>query len=52
MGDNQAQHSMLSRIEGVGKGRFAQRLAGKVGNREPPQYIKAAIGKIVELVGS
>jgi len=52
MGDNQAQQSILSRIEDVGKGRFAQRLAGKVGSREPPQYIKAAIGKIVELVGS
>jgi putative ATP-dependent endonuclease of OLD family len=52
MGDNQAQQSILPRIEGVGKGRFAQRLAGKVGSREPPRYIKAAIGKVVELVGS
>jgi len=41
---------MLSRIVQIGKGRFAQRLADKVKGREPPQYIKAAINRIVSLV--
>lgn len=41
---------ILSRIVGIGKGRFAQRLADKVKGREPPQYLKAAINRIVSLV--
>jgi len=52
MGNNQAKQSILSRIEDVGKGRFAQRLAHKVGNREPPWHVKAAIERIIALVGS
>jgi len=41
---------MLRRIETIGKGRFAQRLAGKVQDEEPPQYIFEAINHIIDLV--
>jgi putative ATP-dependent endonuclease of OLD family len=41
---------MLGRIDKIGKGRFAQRLADKVKGREPPGYLKAAIDRIVTLV--
>jgi putative ATP-dependent endonuclease of OLD family len=41
---------MMLRIERIGKGRFAQRLAEKVGARQAPAYIKGAIEKIVSLV--
>ena len=43
---------ILRRIDQIGKGRFAQRLADKVKGREPPQYLKAAINRIVGLVKS
>lgn len=50
IGNNQAKQNLLSRIDSLGKGRFAQRLVDKVDTREPPQHIKAAIDKIIALV--
>jgi putative ATP-dependent endonuclease of OLD family len=50
-GSDEAKQVVLSRIEDIGKGRFAQRLADKVGSREPPSYVKSAIEGIVALVG-
>lgn len=41
---------MLLRISRIGKGRFAQRLAEKIGAKEPPEYIKGAMERIVALV--
>jgi putative ATP-dependent endonuclease of OLD family len=43
---------VLSRIESVGKGRFAQRLANKLSKRAGPGYIDSALKKIIELVGA
>ena len=42
--DSQA---VLRRIDGIGKGRFAQRLAEKVTGEPCPAYIEAAIEHIV-----
>ena len=33
----------LAMVESIGKGRFAQRLASRIGDKEPPEYIRAAI---------
>jgi putative ATP-dependent endonuclease of OLD family len=41
---------LVIRIERVGKGRFAQRLAEKVAGKQPPGYLKHAIERIVKLV--
>ena len=46
--DSQA---VLGRIERIGKGRFAQRLAEKVTNEPCPAYIKGAIQHIVGQLG-
>jgi putative ATP-dependent endonuclease of the OLD family len=48
--DEAESNEMIIRIERIGKGRFAQRLAEKVGAKEPPDYIKGAIVRIVSLV--
>jgi len=40
----------LSLIENIGKGRFAQRLAGRIANLEPPAYIADAIRFVAERV--
>jgi putative ATP-dependent endonuclease of OLD family len=40
---------ILARIERIGKGRFAQRLAPKVEGKEPPGYIKSALEQIISL---
>jgi hypothetical protein len=48
--DEGESKEMVLRIERIGKGRFAQRLAEKVGTKEPPAYIKGAIERIVRLV--
>jgi putative ATP-dependent endonuclease of the OLD family len=40
---------ILTRIERIGKGRFAQRLAPKVEGKKPPAYIKSALDKIIKL---
>lgn len=41
---------LLSQIERLGKGRFAQRLSNKVQGRPGPKYIAEAIAQIVEKV--
>ena len=41
---------ILARIEKVGKGRFAQRLAGKLEGQTPPAYIKKALQRVIDLV--
>lgn len=40
----------LSLIEAIGKGRFAQRLASRMGGLEPPAYIRNAIEFVVDRV--
>jgi putative ATP-dependent endonuclease of OLD family len=47
-GDEEAVAQVLSRIENVGKGRFAQRLASKIQNQPPPEYIRQAIEFIIK----
>ncbi len=50
-GDEDAGADVVSRIEAIGKGRFAQRLADKITeDHEAPQYVCDAIARIVELV--
>jgi putative ATP-dependent endonuclease of OLD family len=49
--DEQAAAEMLIRIETIGKGRFAQRLASKVKDQKPPAYIQQAIEHVVRLTG-
>lgn len=45
-----ANSDMMSRIERIGKGRFAQRLTNKVNRRKPPKYIVQALRTIVTKV--
>jgi putative ATP-dependent endonuclease of the OLD family len=49
-GEKDESDEMILRIERIGKGRFAQRLAEKIGAQQAPAYIKGAIEKIVSLV--
>lgn len=50
-GDVQGVATMLARIEDIGKGRFAQRLASAVtAAHEPPPHIKRALARIFDLV--
>lgn len=49
-GDVEGQGEVLRRIEALGKGRFAQRLASKITNQSAPAYIQHAIDYIVEQV--
>ncbi|MBL9187456.1 MAG: AAA family ATPase [Opitutaceae bacterium] len=49
-GDKPAAVDFIDRIESIGKGRFAQRLAEKIGQRAAPAYIGGAIERIVSLV--
>jgi putative ATP-dependent endonuclease of the OLD family len=50
-GDVQGVATMLARIEEIGKGRFAQRLASAVtAAHEPPPHIKRALARIFDLV--
>lgn len=50
-GDESAGAAIVSRIESIGKGRYAQRLADKITtNHEPPEYVRDAITSIVKLV--
>jgi putative ATP-dependent endonuclease of OLD family len=46
-GDSEAEGRVMERIEDIGKGRFAQRLAAYLRSGEPPEYLKAAIMSIV-----
>ena len=41
---------LLNLIDGVGKGRFAQRLASKIKGRKPPRYLEDAIQYVVKRV--
>lgn len=50
-GDADAIADVLVRIERIGKGRFALRLASKISNQTPPSYIGEAIDYAVRLVG-
>ena len=49
-GDDEAKAQVLYRIESLGKGRFAQRLASKIKDQSPPVYIRQAIESIVDQV--
>lgn len=40
----------LSLIDAIGKGRFAQRLATRIGDLDPPDYIRDAISFVVDRV--
>lgn len=48
--DNDSAAEVLRRIEAVSKGRFAQRLAGKIDDQDAPSYLARAIEHIVDLV--
>ena len=49
-GDEDSGINVLTRIERIGKGRFAQRLASKIDGQEPPPYICEAIDSIIRTV--
>ena len=49
-GDLSAQSTVMNRIEGIGKGRFAQRLAENITNDDLPDYLAAGIDSIIEKV--
>ncbi len=49
-GDEESMTKIVVRIERIGKGRFGQRLASKIGKHEPPKYIGEAIDHIVKTV--
>lgn len=51
-GDEEAKAQVLYRIESLGKGRFAQRLASKIQNQSPPHYIQQAIEFIINQVSN
>ncbi|MCI0748700.1 MAG: AAA family ATPase [Verrucomicrobia subdivision 3 bacterium] len=51
-GDEQAKAQVLYRIESLGKGRFAQRLASKIQGQPAPEYIQNAIQFIVQQVSN
>jgi putative ATP-dependent endonuclease of OLD family len=44
--DGDRAKAILDRIGTIGKGRFAQRLAGHAASFEPPEYVAKAIGRI------
>jgi putative ATP-dependent endonuclease of OLD family len=48
--NGEAAAEVLRRIETISKGRFAQRLAGKIEDQAAPQYLALAIQHIVNLV--
>ena len=48
--DEDAEKDILKRIERIGKGRFAQRLASKIDDQDPPGYIREAIDFIVNTI--
>lgn len=45
-GDDTRASAVLDRLSKMGKGRYAQRLAGHLDGIEPPEYIKLAIARI------
>ena len=50
-GDDTRSAAVLDRLARVGKGRFAQRLAGHIQSVDPPEYIESAIARIKSEVG-
>ncbi len=44
--DGDRAKAILDRIGTIGKGRFAQRLAGHAASFEPPEYVAKALGRI------
>jgi len=48
--DSTKAEPLLDRIERIGKGRYAQRLASKLDGKNPPAYIQNAIQSIIERV--
>jgi putative ATP-dependent endonuclease of OLD family len=46
----EAKDDVIRRISAIGKGRFAQRLAQKLGADQPPRYLHHAVERIVQLV--
>jgi putative ATP-dependent endonuclease of OLD family len=48
--DQVAADDIIRRIDQIGKGRFAQRLAEKIRGQQPPKYIKSAIEFIAKAV--
>jgi len=48
--DSIDQDELLNLIDGVGKGRFAQRLASKIEGRKPPRYLEDAIQYVMKRV--
>ncbi|AII57414.1 ATP-dependent nuclease [Dehalococcoides mccartyi] len=46
----EAEEQLLSDIERIGKGRFAQRFAAKVDEKRCPDYIKASLAQIVKVL--
>ena len=49
-GNQEAAKTVLKHINRVGKGRFAQRLAPKLKDISPPEYIVSAIESVMKLV--
>jgi len=49
-GDAASRAEVLARIERIGKGRFGQRLAGKIEKQRAPGYIAEAIDHVVKMV--
>jgi putative ATP-dependent endonuclease of OLD family len=50
--DSTSADEVLNRIERLGKGRYAQRVAEHLAGVEPPEYIAVALGAVQELIGS
>lgn len=48
--DSTKAEPLLARIERLGKGRYAQRLASKLGGKNPPAYVQNAVRFIIERV--
>ena len=44
--DRDRAKAILDRIGAIGKGRFAQRLAGHVESFDPPDFVAEALGRI------
>lgn len=49
-GESKAMEDIIKRIERIGKGRYAQRLASKINDQSPPTYIRKAIDYIINIV--
>jgi putative ATP-dependent endonuclease of OLD family len=48
--DKLDEEKYMSLIDEIGKGRFAQRLATRIGEIEPPAYIQGAINFVADRV--